>query len=123
VRDKNDIPNPANVCGMSNNELSKLNQAFANFLRQSHPLTELEHDPCAKCTCIDHADSFAKGRLAGAAEQLKRCEEAVEAIAEVRALISTDKKIICSAKELILKQKAIAAIRTAAIKDSDHDKK
>lgn len=34
---------------------------------------ELQNDPCAKCTCIDHADSFAAGRIAG-------LREAVEAV-------------------------------------------
>lgn len=33
---------------------------------------ELQNDPCAKCTCIDHADSFSAGRSAGLREAVEK---------------------------------------------------
>ena len=39
-------------------------------------------NPCAKCTCIDHADSFAKGHTAGRAYQSRKDVDAVEKLVE-----------------------------------------
>lgn len=41
-------------------------------------LEPVADDPCAKCTCIDHGDSFAKGHAAGCLEQARAMKEAVD---------------------------------------------